>query len=255
MKCLTIIAAGNSKRMGGIPKALSFVNDIPNLENTLVKATESKVFDKIVVVSNKTHYKDFVFIIDKCKKKYNIDNITCVWIESGRGCGHAVMEAMNTLIPLQLSELTLCWGDVYFKDSSIFNEIIKQDLIYTEFIMPVVYENNPYVWIEPISVNNLKLKWVNFSKRGEISECGYHDKSLFRFNFMTIYNSLKTMHNVLDKNGVYYNENKEMVFLDVIRYLYNCEKAATYYVSDYQTYGYNTETELDELNEYLKNDD
>jgi choline kinase len=258
MRCLAIIAAGNSKRMGGIPKALSFVDGIPNLENTLLKVTDIDIFDKIFVISNKTNYKDFMHVIDMCKSKHNINIVECISIESGRGCGHAVMETMNQLISLNLSELTICWGDVYFRDGKIFREIVEKGLICPNFIMPVVFENNPYVWIEelrPDDVKDKNIKWANFSKRGETAECGYHDQSLFRFNFMSIYNALKTMHNVLNKNGVYYSENKEMIFLDVLRYLHNCEKHAAYYVTEYQTFGYNTETELDELNEYLKTDD
>jgi bifunctional N-acetylglucosamine-1-phosphate-uridyltransferase/glucosamine-1-phosphate-acetyltransferase GlmU-like protein len=252
MKCLAIIAAGNSKRMGGIPKALSFVDGIPNLENTIKKS--HIFFDKIFVFCNSTHKEDFEHVIKNTEKKYGLDanKINLIVIVSGRGCGHAVLESMSQLISYRLSELYICWGDVFFENDDIFEELISKKIDRFPLIMPVVYENNPYVWMEH---DNSKIICANFSKRGEITEAGLHDQSLFKIDFFRIFNALATMDSCLDKKGIYNNQNKEMIFLDVLCYLNNTKRPASLYETKHRTFGYNTETELDELNEYLKTND
>lgn len=243
---LLVIAAGDAKRMNYSPKAVSIVNGVPNLANTYEKA--KNVFDDIFVISNETFSNLYKKVVPDAK---------VLEIVSGRGCGDAVMKGLdeffnydkyNKDIPYSL---TFCWGDVYIPNSGIFTEILfkREEFHEKSLIIPCYYEADPYVWFRNLP-NNLLLS-ANFKKRGEVKDMGWHDMSIFNIRTQVVYNALLTMSKVLERNDKYVNG--EMIFLDVVSYLRNIENHAMMYEinPDYKTIGYNTETELEELNRLI----
>ena len=239
MKALLIIAAGNATRMGNTPKAIALIDGKPNLLNTVEKARD--YFDKIFVYSNDK----YVSLYQKILKKE--DKAEVIVIESGKGCGHAVMMSLRTLHNSFKNDVTMCWGDVFIKDNKIFEEVQKQDLVNYPLIIPSVIEDNPYVWF---TMNENKAECARFSKNGEIIDKGYHDQSVFRYSPMLVLGALETMNTVLNRCGEY--SNGEMRFLDVVHYFHNIRYSPLIYETKYPTMGYNTETELKEINSHLK---
>ena len=112
---LYIIAAGLSSRMGGYPKHLCIIDDkgTTNIENTLSLA--SMHYDEIVVVLNKMLASEYAVKTIAIAEKYNAK---VKFIESGKGDGHAIYEAIKD--EKDYKKVTCIWGDTYFSDSHIF---------------------------------------------------------------------------------------------------------------------------------------
>lgn len=233
-KILLIVAAGSASRMGYAPKAASLVNGVPNLRNTVEKAYPH--FDRIVVISNGEYHSTYSEIVKDYKEKTDVRVIL-----SGRGCGHAVLESLKIIKDVD-ADVVVSWGDAYFDTEEIFSEILSIDAMDSPLLIPVVKEEDPYVWFE--FKDNL-VKTARFSKFGEKTMSGYHDQSIFRLNKTTMLWALQMMHNVLEKDGKY---TGEMVFLNVCHFLYNVEMPARSYVTTHSTLAYNTESELEEVN-------
>ena len=119
---LYIIAAGLASRMGGYPKHLCTIDDkgTTNIENTLSLA--SMHYDEIVVVLNKMLASEYAVKTIAITEKYNAK---VKFIESGKGDGHAVYEAIKD--EKDYKKVTCIWGDTYFSDSHIFQSRINVD--------------------------------------------------------------------------------------------------------------------------------
>ena len=234
-----IIAAGKGSRMGNIPKCLSKVGDKSNLLNTVIQA-EKAGYRQCYIVTR-----------EELSDLYIDELIGWEWfcqyviIESGKGCGHAVMEALK-IIPAQ--DLVFCWSDVYFKDEKLLLEL-KEKNLQSSCLIPVVYEDDPYAWFH-IKENSM-IRSANFRKRGESIKRGLHDQSIFKINSTVILSSLSFCHRVLDKGGQYMNG--EMIFLDVCHFLWNNNTPAHFYITEHKTLGFNTIEELNFINDSLKN--
>ena len=136
---LYIIAAGLASRMGGYPKHLCAIDDkdTTNIENTLSLA--SMHYDKIVVVLNKMLASEYAVKTIAIAEKYNAK---VKFIESGKGDGHAVYEAIKD--EKDYKEVTCIWGDTYFSDNHIFQSTIHSDLltvVCSKEISPYCYIN------------------------------------------------------------------------------------------------------------------
>lgn len=136
---LYIIAAGLASRMGGYPKHLCAIDDkgTTNIENTLSLA--SMYYDEIVVVINKMLASEYAVKTFVIAEKYNAK---VKFIESGKGDGHAVYEAIKD--EKDYKEVTCIWGDTYFSDSHIFQSRINVDLltvVCSKEISPYCYIN------------------------------------------------------------------------------------------------------------------
>jgi len=243
---LMIIAAGDSTRMGFLPKAASIINGKPNLYRTVELAYD--YFDYIFIASNTKNYEFYHEIVEN----FN-DKAIVLTIRSGRGCGHAVLKTMNVISKFDdvqdIGNTIICWGDVYFMSGEIFKELkIKNAVTSAPLLIPVVEENDPYVWF---NFDNNRLIHSMFKKRGETTVRGIHDQSIFGANFYKLKEHLTTIHNVLDKNETYLNN--EMVFLDAVNYMWNIGDSAQYYITGYKTMAYNDESELREVNKLIRN--
>lgn len=236
-KVLLIVAAGNASRMNYAPKAASLVNGVPNLYNTVEKAYQH--FDKIYVISNAEYLPTYKKIVKDFADKVKVEVIA-----SGRGCGHAVLESLRLIKDFE-SETVVCWGDAYFSSDTIFKEILETDEMDSPLLIPVIKEENPYVWFE---MNEDSVVAARFSKFGEKKMIGFHDQSIFKVNKTVMLYSLQMMHNVLEKSGKY---TGEMVFLNVCHFLWNIEMPARCYITEQQTLAFNTESELKEVNEVI----
>ena len=263
-RILLIIAAGNSTRMGSLPKAASLINGVPNLYNTVSKAYD--IFSTIIVVSNEDNLQLYNEIISDFNDKTFV-----ISIESGYGCGHAVMESLNSLSEKSItanglcdSDIVICWGDAYFENSLLFEELIsipKEVMEKTNLLIPVIMEKDPYVDIRPmgtIEVNNTEFITAShpcFKKRNEtiLGSSGFHDQSIFRINYGIIkyldmyHKSIYRKRDIM-KRYIY----GEMVFLDVINIMANYNNNACMYLTQHHTLGFNDTGELKQINEQLK---
>jgi NDP-sugar pyrophosphorylase family protein len=253
---LLIIAAGNGTRMGNIsiPKALININGTPNLENTLNKI--NGIFRRIYVVSNKKNVDKFDLFVGNyigCNPKYNSE-IRVIAIDSGKGDGHAVMEAIKEIKNLK-EELTekffILWGDAYISNNYIFEECISFDKLYDikPMLVPVVKEDNPYVTF--LTDNDMNCISVDFSKRGEKHLSGFHDQCIFLCCKTCLENSLDVLNAAYYKNGRYITDSGEMTFLYIIHYFYNIGFPARAIVTDYPQLSYNTQEEIKIIEEII----
>lgn len=244
MKNLFIIAAGNSVRMGGIPKALCEINNVPNLINTI--KINYNLFDTIYVISNNENLYKYVdsisnFIVDDLKK------IVIFPIDSGKGCGDAILKTL--LIQKQsilYNKNVICWGDTFFESSDIFNELL-QSINNDTLVVPVKEEDNPYVWF---SYDKDSLKSAFFSKKNQLTNRGYHDKSLFGFKSDNLLKYMLNFSKAIKREESYITN--DYIFLDIVGYLYNENIKVKYYLTEYESYSYNTEEELKQIQLIIK---
>ncbi len=238
---LYIIAAGNSSRMGFLPKAASIVNGKINLYNTVELAYSH--FTKIVVVSNEENKKFYKEIIEDFSDKCEVTTIV-----SGLGCGHAIKETLDKFkdtYSINYEDCIICWGDTYFQSDELFKELIKKEV--KSLLIPVVKESNPYVWFK---TNSDEIRTAMFSKKAETCDEGLHDQSIFKINIKKVRWALHEMHNVLFKNERYIDN--EMIFLNICHYLWNNKTAANFYETKFKTLSFNTQNELKEINDFIK---
>lgn len=138
-KKLYIIAAGLASRMGGYPKHLCVIDDkgTTNIENTLYLAY--KHYDEIVVVINKMLAAKYAVKTINIAEKYNAK---VKFIESGKGDGHAVYEAIKD--EKDYKEVTCIWGDTYFSCNYIFELTVRSTLL----TVVCAKEISPYCYIK-----------------------------------------------------------------------------------------------------------
>ena len=172
-KKLYIIAAGLSSRMNGFPKHLCEIDDAgtTNLEHTILLA--KKYYKDIVVVLNKSLSIEHVL---KTLQITNKHDVVVKFIESGKGDGHAVYEAIKNEIDYEC--VTCIWGDTYFSEYLFNKTDIKTDLL------TVVCSNeiSPYCYIVP--GENNKISGMYFKNEKQIGEYDkyLHDQSMFVIN-------------------------------------------------------------------------
>ena len=248
MADLLIIAAGNGSRMGGsLPKALVPITDEPNLTTTL-KQIGSK-FQNIFIATNITMKAAWEEYFSNLNAQYptvaaNVHNIP---ISSGRGDGHAVMQTISAInapnITTRLeAEVAVVWGDVFFPNAEIIDELFADPLYGKSGVIPVVMEKSPYVTIKT-DFNNM-VTHAEFSKLGETNSMGYHDQSVFRFNTFKLTSALSALHAVLNKSGKYITPNGEMSLLHTFHYLYATGHPIHAMETKYPTLSFNTIEEV-----------
>ena len=151
-----IIAAGNQTRFKtDIPKAIMPINNTTLLD---------------INIKSMSKYTDKIYVVCSYNNKNYFDNYNTIVINSGKGCGDAVLKALENLS--NDNDCYIKWGDSLHLDD-IYNNMN----INSKMIIPVRYEKNPYVQI--IANKNNKIEKVLFSKYGENITDGYHDLSIF----------------------------------------------------------------------------
>lgn len=223
-----IICAGNQARFDSrIPKALVEYQEMPLLSHNIHNM--EAFCDKIVVVCSVENY--FYF--------NNYKGILA--ISSGRGCGDAVLTALNQFDFNEEDTCFIQWGDSLQRPE--IYECLKEKYTGTALI-PCVVEEKPYVQITETDNHHVS---VSFSKFNETTSKGYHDLSVFYANAIELRNKLKEFSDkIKDDEGQYiHKHNNEMVFLDVFNE--TDIKADVYDMGVYEDFSFNTVEQFNKL--------
>lgn len=192
-----IICAGRQSRFKSeTPKALVNING-----KTLLQINQDAISgfcDKIFVVCSVENEAFF-----NCKNK--------IVIESGKGSGDAVWQALETIKINSGDTGFIIWGDSL--QSSKVASFLKKNYK-GKTIIPCVYEKSPYVQIKQKSKDSVM---INFSKFGDSITAGYHDLSIFYCDLSELILKLREFGNrIKDAKGNYIHKHgNEMEFLDV----------------------------------------
>ena len=257
---LYIICAGMGSRMGGsIPKALVKITDKPNITTTLQQIGHK--FGHVFVVTNINNQEPWIEYFEELRRDFPklSSNVSNVPIQSGRGDGHAVLTAFNELqfqSRVQLSdECVIAWGDVFFPDQRIIDELLEVKLTGKDIgLVPVRWVDNPYVTL--VTKRDKTITHAEFSKYGELNETGFHDQSVFRFVKPSLHQILSDIDVALNKNGKYITNGAEMSLLFVFHH------AANYLDSffkikiletEYPTISFNTLEEVAQIQQEIHN--
>lgn len=254
---LFIIAAGKGSRMGGnIPKALLAVGGEICLTATLKNIGDK--FDNVYVVTNNSIQDIWEDYFKTIKNRLDIyPNITNVPISSGLGDGHATLVALTNVYEWQnfyyLNDVVVCWGDVYFPNPELIDELIENKSSPTG-VIPATKEDNPYVTL--LVDGGMNCMSADFSKWGECHPNGFHDLSVFKFNGKLLYSKLNTLHDSFWKSGRYITPSGELSLLYTFHSFFNDSNEAApaplkVYESDYTTYSFNTPEEVFTIEEKI----
>lgn len=226
-----IIAAGKQSRFESTtPKALmpygnSTLLDV-NVENMLTAC------DKVFIVTSQENTNFFSGDYDK------------LVIESGWGCGDAVLRALSLIDINEEDTVFIQWGDSLHNKyiyQYLKNEYIKNPM----WLVPCVEEAKPYVQIIPCEESKIQ---VNFSKYDELITSGYHDLSLFYGNAKEMYSHLSHFAESIKSTGTHLYQHKhgnEMQFLDVFNE--TSIRGRVVVCKDYKIFAFNTMEEFNVL--------
>lgn len=224
-----IISAGKQSRFeSDTPKAL-----MPYGNCTLLD----------INIANMKQTCDEVFVVVSKENQHWFKGYHKLVIESGNGCGDAVMRALSQLELEKDDTVFIQWGDC-FHTAKIYQDL-RNSYVDT-WLIPCVKEEKPYVQIEPISFNQVVVK---FSKYNEPVTAGYHDLSLFYGNALEMLHHLKlfaTSHLSTNAETLYqHRHGNELQFLDVFNETFL--RAKVIELIDYEDNSFNTLAKFQEL--------
>ncbi len=255
---ILIVAAGNGTRMGenSLPKILTPINGIPNIQHSIEKISKCKEIGKIFIITNKRNRDIISKEVDKMIPYYGhdlIDAIFIIEIESGRGDGHAILEGYKLIEKKhKLTEMIfIIWGDAYLTSNNIFVDCVTEyrKTPKRPMYVPVINEKNPYVtFIVDKEMNSIA---ADFSKRGENHLTGFHDQCVFLCDTKKIIGGLNALNSSYLKNGRYITESGELTFLYLIHYFYNINTLVKAFITDSPVLSFNTLSDVIELEKRL----
>ena len=192
-----IVSAGKETRFNGDkPKTLSLYNGKSFLDWN-IESLSPHCDEVLVVVSNENKH---------WFKEYNT-----IVIDSGYGCGDAVMKALSSLNVEDNDECFVVWGDCLCRHAKALQIFGRGDNI--AILIPCTWESSPYVCLSESLDGGIK---VSFSKYGEVFGAGYHDLGVFYGNAKLMHNKLKEFAQKITFNGGYrHKHGNEMQFLDI----------------------------------------
>jgi len=187
-------SAGNQTRFGSnVPKALAQIGNKTLLDYNIKNIAPFVGKYYVVCSHNNSNY---------------FDDYNKIVIDSGKGCGDAVMQALLKLKPKDNDYCYIQWGDAFVSKEVYY--IMKYD--YDAVSIPCNVEKNPYVQILPY-MNTAKVK---FSKYEKTDNVGLHDQSVFFAPANYVLQQLVDFSKKITYNGQYKtNRNNEMLFLDL----------------------------------------
>lgn len=205
-----IVAAGKQTRFGSdFPKALMNYKG-----NTLLDLN----------VENLSLYCDkiFVAVSEENQSFFGKGNYTKLVIDSGRGCGDAVLEALNQIELTPEDAIFVQWGDCLLEDSIYEMCINHYECSKDSWIIPCVEEASPYVRVIQSSFDPPEVL-IQFSKYNEVTGPGFHDLSVFFGNALDMKTALMHLRTQLEgtpgsRDYHHVTHGNEMLFLDV----FNC---------------------------------
>lgn len=224
-----IISAGKQSRFeSATPKALMSYGNCTLLD---------------INISNMKVTCDEVYVVVSKENQHWFDGYPKIVIESGNGCGDAVMRALAQLELNEDDTVFIQWGDC-FHTLHIYQDLRNRYV--DTWLIPCVKEEKPYVQIEPISFNRVV---VRFSKYNEPITSGYHDLSLFYGNAKEMLYHLQQFANhslSQNKETLYQHKHgNELQFLDVFNETFL--RAQVVELTDYEDNSFNTLAQFQEL--------
>lgn len=240
MNSLLILASGKSSRFGGFPKAFSKIDEnYTNVENTV--NLSKKYFKNIYLCVNEETYEVY---------KDKFDNVNMFSIVTGQGDADSILKALRHIIKLddELKNITICWGDAVFVDSTPFLEILNSEVKSTPLLVGCCNDENPYAWFD-VEGNEI----VNSHFRTDTCQIkqGLHDQSIFYANVRMLIDYLEEYKRFLgfdDKNqNVYDPKLIEIKLLNAIEFFAknnDFNKAKYKMLSKNKVFSFNTKEEL-----------
>ena len=221
-----IFSAGKETRFkSNKPKALSLYNGTTILDNN---------------ITNLKKYCDEIYVVCSHTNQHFFNDYNKIVIDSGLGCGDAVMKAISKLEFSSNDKCYIQWGDC-LNSRIILDEICDIDC-YDRVIIPCAIEDEPYVELKQYGD---KVK-VLFSKYGEKTSKGYHDFGLFFSNISYLFSKLcEFAFKISTENGYVHKHNNEMQFLDILNDANT--RAIIIEINNYKSLSFNTIEELNNL--------
>lgn len=230
-----IIVGGINKRMNiDYPKSLVIVDN----EEILLKIINNiKEYANNIYICGNNYYK---IKFENFYNKYNFDvNIKFLYFNSlddklsyPKGNGETIYQILNSKYNIT-SKFFVLWGDIFFTNNKIIEEMYNYDLQYeSDILIPVIKEYDPYAYLI-LDYNNKVLK-MGYKKIKQI-ESGYHDQCIFLCDKYVINKNFQNILNVENKD--------EINFLDIIGHLKN----VNYYETKYETKSFNDKNDLNKI--------
>lgn len=119
----------------------------------LIKLKDECLLDINIKVMSKLC--DEIYVVVSHENKDYFNNYKTIEIESGFGCGDAVMKALQSLDIKNDDYACIAWGDTLLTDTIIDSLIEPISLGYNSFpciFIPCTYEEHPYVLLDRKSV-------------------------------------------------------------------------------------------------------
>ena len=227
-----IIVGGINKRMNiDYPKSLVIID---NQEILLKIINNIKIYANNIYICGNNFYKEK---FESFNKKYNFDNnIKFLYFNSlndnlsyPKGNGETIYQILNSKYNLT-SNFFILWGDIFFTNNKIIEEIYNYDLQNkSDILIPVIKENDPYAYL--ILDDNNNVTNIEYKKIKPIDN-GYHDQCIFLCNKNSIKSNINSILN--------YNDKDEINFLDIISYLPN----VNFFETKYKVNSFNSQNDL-----------
>lgn len=180
---LLVPAAGLGTRMGHpeSPKALILFQERELISWATQAFTE--FLDRIVIVIREEHKAAFEGYV----KKYNQPSTTFAYQSNPLGSAYAVM---NGLKQIDSEWVVLVWGDhVGASLAPSFELLTKTKRCASDFILPVVYRAEPYVYFINEGVK-ISLEFRETKHGAQVKDFGYSDCGFFIFKNKPVLNYL-----------------------------------------------------------------
>lgn len=192
-----IFSAGKETRfVSDKPKALSIIGG------------ECLLDKNIEVLKN---FCDRVFVVVSKSNQHYFSKYETIVINSGLGCGDAVMKALQSIEFEEKDKCFISWGDCVMQKEVVEKTLVGYDKSF-DIIVPCSFEEYPYV---SLSYSHGYIN-VKFKKYGEVCKCGYHDFGLFYGVCSNILVYLESFSKKIKKeDGYKHKHGNEMQFLDV----------------------------------------
>lgn len=236
-RILLIVASGKSSRFGGFPKAFCNIGDKTNADNTISLAR--CCFDKVYIGVNSSTYEQFSDKIKGCEM---------FSIKTGQGDAHSVLKCLRYVRSKEpeLKRITVCWGDAVFVDSTPFKQLLKAE---DKVAVACSKDEKPYAWFDVDEQMNIIKS--HFAKEEGFKDVGWHDQSLFSFDFayaLDYLNRFRELLGISDDNDERYSDVNEMKLLFSFEYLRSMGKPAKCIPIDCgNVLSFNTQDELEAI--------